>query len=251
MPVTLLQGTCAELMERNLTELGAWGQPILAVLDSFGNAPVPHQLIKHLATNPSSEVIVTLQPQHFIRFVTELPEQADDVFGGDNSWRDVSALRDGEAKRRFLLTRYRQMLSAAGFRFLLDFEMIDRRGESLYLVFGTTHERGLQKMKEAVWEVDPNFGVRFRDPRDLLDEPLFMIEDPQTAPLQRLLLTRLQTLGPTTVHELRRFALFETVYREQHVIPALRVLRERRQVEVGTSGPIRIASPIRAVTQST
>ncbi len=43
-----------------------------------------------------------------------------------------------EAKRRHLLTCYRTTLATVGFRYLLDFELIDKRGESLYLVFGTT-----------------------------------------------------------------------------------------------------------------
>ena len=38
MPVSIKRGTCAADLESTLTGLGAWGQPILAVLDSFGNA---------------------------------------------------------------------------------------------------------------------------------------------------------------------------------------------------------------------
>jgi three-Cys-motif partner protein len=243
MPVTLRKGTCAEALEDALDQVGAWQQPILAVLDSFGNAPVPHRLIKRLAGNPASEVIVTLGPQHFIRFVTELGESADEVFGGDPRWRQVAAMVDGQQKRRLLLTCYRSMLAKAGFRFLLDFEMVDRRGESLYLVFGTSHERGLQKMKEAVWQIDPAFGVKFRDPRDEQNETLFLVDQPQDAPLQRLLLQRLAGRGPTRVLDLRRYALFETVYREQHVIPALTALRQQGKIQA-QPGPIRIAGVV-------
>lgn len=35
MPVIIRQGKCADLLEAQLDELQAWGQPILAVLDSF------------------------------------------------------------------------------------------------------------------------------------------------------------------------------------------------------------------------
>jgi three-Cys-motif partner protein len=239
MPVVVKRGKCAELMETELDGLNAWGQPILAVLDSFGNAPVPSRLIRRLATNPASEVIVTLGPQHFIRFVSDLPPDVDDVFGGDTAWRSIAQLDDADEKRRRLLTAYRSMLKRAGFSHLLDFEMIDQRGESLYLIFGTTHERGLQKMKEAVWQIDPVYGVRFRDPRDEMNEPLFLIDQPQDATLQRLLLQRLREAGPAVVEELRRFALFETVYREQHVIPALRRLRDQGRIQVEGSRTIR------------
>ena len=49
---------------------------------------------------------------------------------------------------------YRQTVVASGFSHVLDFESIDARGQLLYLVFGTTHQRGLEKMKEVMWEVD-------------------------------------------------------------------------------------------------
>lgn len=249
MPVLIRQGKCADLLEAELDTLEAWGQPILAVLDSFGNAPVPNRLIRRLASNKASEVIVTLAPQHFIRFVSELPPDVDDVFGGDTSWRSIASLNDPAEKRRRLLTAYREMLRTAGFRYLLDFEMIDSRGESLYLVFGTGHPRGLQKMKEAVWEVDRAYGVRFRDPRDEKTDPLFVLEDPQDSSLQRLLLDRLHQVGVARVQDLRKFALFETVYREQHVIPVLRRLREQGKIETNTTGAIRLATKVRLAGQ--
>ena len=161
---------------------------------------------------------------------------ADEVFGHDPAWRRVSDLADGAAKRRFLLTEYRSMLKKTGFSYLLDFEMIDRRGESMYLVFGIKHERGLQKMKEAIWEVDPNFGVKFRDPRDEQDEALFTVDEPQDAPLRRLLLEEMRNGEPVKVQTLRRFALFETVYKESHVLPALERLRQDGQITADNHG---------------
>lgn len=244
MRVAVREGTCAEILESTLDEVNAWGNPILAVLDSFGNAPVPHRFIRRLAKNPSSEVIVTLTPGHFIRFVTDMGRNVDDVFGGDPAWRKVNELSNGEAKRRFLLTQYRKMLQRAGFRYLLDFEMIDRRGNALYLVFGTTHTRGLQKMKESVWEVDPRFGVQFRDPRDEQDEALFAMEDPQDAPLQRLLLERLRNGEVTAVAKLREFALYETVYKESHVLTALRKLLEVGAIHAEDPGPLRLGGKV-------
>jgi hypothetical protein len=115
--------------------------------------------------------------------------------------------------------------------------MIDVSGTELYLVFATTHERGLQKMKESVWQVDQTFGVRFRDPRDEQDEALFLLTEPETAPLQRLILNEMRRRAdPVRVEDLRRFALFETVYREEHVIPALRKLRDRGAIGVASGG---------------
>lgn len=223
MPVVVRKGKCGDLFEHELDKLHAWGSPILAVLDSWGNAPVPYPILRRLAGNPGSEVIVTLKPQHFVRFVDDLGNDADDVFGGDRTWRQAASLPSSE-KRQFILTCYRNALETAGFRYLLDFELVDRRGDTLYLVFGTNHRLGLEKMKDSLWEVDRVFGIGFRDPRDSQLETLFEFTDPELSPLSRLLRERLHTHGPTHVEKLRNYALFDTVFRPQHVIDALRPL---------------------------
>lgn len=227
MPVRIVAGACEDVFEASLEEMQAWHQPILAVLDSWGNMPVPYRLMRRLAQNPSSEVVVTFGPQHFIRFVSQLDNAVDAIFGHDSSWREVASMSDGRQKKRFLLSRYRSMLNQAGFQYLLDFELVTRNGESLYLVFGTNHRRGLEKMKQSVWEVDKLQGLGFRDPQDIEEEALFDLEDPILEPLERLIEARLADRAPTRVESLREFALFQTVYREQHVIPALLKMRER------------------------
>ncbi|MBA8926823.1 three-Cys-motif partner protein [Kutzneria viridogrisea] len=250
-PVVIVDGTCTDQLEPQLDKIGAWGQPILAVLDSWGNVPISYQLLKRLAGNPATEVIVTLGPQSFIRFVSTLGPAADDVFGGAATWRQIEHMTDGAAKRQHVLTCYRQTLATAGFTFLLDFELIDRRGESLYLVFGTNHVRGLEKMKDALWEVDPVYGVGFRDPRDEQSEALFNFTDPHLAPLSRLLLREIQR-GPAQgarVHDLRQFALHQTAFRPEHVIRALTPLRDQGSIQADTPGAIRIKTMVRAAAE--
>ncbi|MEH0933214.1 three-Cys-motif partner protein TcmP [Micromonospora sp. CPCC 205558] len=249
MPVKIVKGTCATHLEATLDEMRAWGQPIFANLDSWGNAPVPYRLLRRLAGNISSEVIVTLFPQHFVRFVSDLGEAGDAVFGGDPTWRTVADLAP-EAKSRHILTCYRQALRAAGFPYLLDFELIPRKGQPLYLIFGTGHRLGVQKMKDSLWEVDRAQGVGFRDPRDEQAETLFDIDEPQLGPLTRLLTQRLRNSGPVRVEDLRQFALLETVYRPEHVIRALKPLVDRNALSVEGGGALRRTSIVSLVPAS-
>lgn len=193
-PVKITKGTCVERLESKLTDMQAWGQPIFANLDSWGNAPVPYRLLKRLASNVSSEVIVTLLPQHFVRFVSQMGKAGDEVFGGDPTWRDVTGMAP-QAKSRHILTCYRQALKAAGFRYLLDFELIPPNGQPLYLVFGTNHPLGVGKMKDSLWEVDRAEGVGFRDPRDEQAETLFDLDEPLLGPLTRALEHKLRQAG--------------------------------------------------------
>ena len=241
MPVKIIPGTCATHLETTLDEMSAWGQPIFANLDSWGNAPVPYKLLQRLAANVSSEVIITLFPQHFVRFVSDLGDAGDDVFGGDPTWRSIANLAPA-AKSRHILTCYRQALHAAGFAYLLDFELIPRKGQPLYLIFGTGHELGVKKMKDSLWEVDRAQGVGFRDPRDEQAETLFEIDEPQLGPLTRLLTHKLRGSGRVRVEDLRYFALFETVYRPEHVIRALKPLVDHGAIQIDGGGALRRAS---------
>ncbi|MER7167849.1 three-Cys-motif partner protein TcmP [Micromonospora sp. NPDC000207] len=243
MPVVVREGTCANDLERVLDEMKAWGKPIFANLDSWGNAPVPFRLLQRLAANVSSEVMVTLSPQHFVRFVSKKGAAADDVFGGDPRWRTVTNLAP-EAKSRHILACYRQGLRTAGFPYLLDFELVPKHGQPLYLIFGTGHPFGVEKMKESLWEVDRTQGVGFRDPRDEQAETLFVVDEPQLTPLTRQLHQKLRDGGPARVEELRQFTLLETVYRPQHVLRALKPLVDQGAIEVEGGGALRIASVV-------
>lgn len=245
MPVSIRLGKCQDILESELDAMSAWGSPIIAVLDSWGNSPVPYRLMKRIAHNPGSEVVVTFKPQHFVRFVTDLGDDADDVFGGDRTWRQAASL-DSNQKRQFILSCYRKALKDAGFAFLLDFELIDRRGDSLYLVFATNHRRGVEKMKDSLWEVDKSYGVGFRDPRDDQLEALFEFDDPQLAPLTRLLKKQMEQIREARVVTLRDYALFNTVFRPEHVIKALKPLIESGYLEIDSGNKqIRISSTIR------
>lgn len=228
--VAIEKGDCEPLLTKVLAKEGAWNRPILAVLDTWGGA-VSHELVRRIAGNPGSEVIITMQPQYFARFASsEDISHGDRVFGNPD-WRQVMD-QPAETKGRWLLERYRRTIQEAGFPYVLDFELIDKRGHSLFLVFGTTHEKGLTKMKEAMWEVDDVNGVGYRDPRDPNQETLAIEIEPQTAPLKRLILDRLQEV-PThrlPIYQLRAFALHNTVFKESQAMTAVRDLVRQRSV---------------------
>jgi hypothetical protein len=79
-------------------------------------------------------------------------------------------------------------------------------------------------MKEAMWEVDDHAGVGYRDPRDPNQETLAIEFEPNTAPLKRLIRDHLATQpgGRAAVYELRRFALYNTVFKESQAMAVVR-----------------------------
>ena len=191
-------------------------RPVFAFLDSYGGPDVPLDLARRIGAAPASEVLVTFGTSFFIRFCEVEGHQAegDQVFGG-RKWRQVARLAP-RAKKPFLVATYRESLRQAGFIYVVSFEMLDEQGHDLHLVFGTTHRAGLEKMKNAMWTVDPAGGVRFRDPSDPHQGVFDFTVDPDLGPLSRSLLAELDD-RPMTLAQLKDHALVETVYRPPHV----------------------------------
>ncbi|CNE78342.1 Uncharacterised protein [Mycobacterium tuberculosis] len=234
----------ADVLLPVLEQIGAMRQPIFAFLDSWGGPDVPLDIARAIATAPASEVLVTFGTNYLIRFGETKGRQAegDRVFGG-TGWRQVFTL-PADQKKAFLVSAYRQSLQSVGFEFVTSFEMLDEGGHGLHLVHGTSHLAGLEKMKNAMWEVDRVSGVQFRDPRDPDQGLLEFSLEPELGPLRRALLARLAE-RPHSVAELKRHALCETVYRAQHVFPLVRQLINDGLIEKVTSGRLSDATVLR------
>ncbi|WP_192809524.1 three-Cys-motif partner protein TcmP [Actinomadura rudentiformis] len=228
----------ADVLLPVLEQIGAMRQPVFAFLDSWGGTDVPLDIARAIATAPASEVLVTFGTRYLIRFGEQdrQKEEGDRVFGG-TAWRKVFTLPAGQ-KKLFLVSTYRRSLQEAGFRYVTSFEMLDEGGHDLHLVHGTSHLRGLEKMKNAMWEVDKVGGVQFRDPRDPAQGLLELGLEPNLmGPLHRALQARL-TERPHTVAELKQHALCETAYRAQHVFPLVRRMLREGHIEQSTPGPL-------------
>jgi three-Cys-motif partner protein len=214
-------GKCQDTALDALTAVGAWGQPIFANLDPFG-VDVPAELVRRLAQNPSTEVLVTLMSDWFTRFATVTENSKGDDQFGSTSWRQV-ANKPTDQKERFLVEQYRQTLIRCGLKFTLAFQLVDEGGHALFLVFGTGNEKGLEKMKDAMWKIDAVEGLRFRDPRDpnqaMLD---FGPAAANTGPLIPRLQNLLRQKGPLNLDVVRTEVLLKTVYRKPHATQAVR-----------------------------
>jgi hypothetical protein len=211
---------------------GALGKPLFVLLDSFGGPDIPFSLLQELGRYPRTEVMVTFEPGFLTRFAENHDghRQLGDAAFGSQEWQAVFQ-QPSSHKFTFLREQYRAALREAGFTHTLYFEMIDEGNRKLYLIFGTRHELGLEKMKDAMWMVDPSYGVRYRDPRDTQQQMLDLVFDPDTAPLRRILRDFIsEDPDGRTIPELKRYTLLETMYRPAQVIDAIRQLREASAV---------------------
>ena len=201
-----------------LTETGAWGSPILAIYDSWGNVGVPWDHLKAIATNRASEVIVTFGPNWFSRRESEEPGKLNEVFGGSQYWSASEESLQPSDRWQYWLQTYRKAMLRAGFRYCLPFQVVPHTGQPLDLVFGTGHPRAVEAFKEAMWSVDSSDGMRFSDPRTTTAKKAAMaalqptlFEDPD-APDPELLgfVADCLQARPRSLSEVRDFLLHQT-----------------------------------------
>ena len=75
----------------------------------------------------------------------------------------------------------------AGARYVRSFEMRNDRGaRDYFLYFATNNLRGLAKMQEAMWKIDPGGGIQFSDTTHINQTALFQPE-PDRRLLRRLI----------------------------------------------------------------
>ncbi|MGX9923547.1 three-Cys-motif partner protein TcmP [Streptomyces sp. NPDC002248] len=230
-----------------LTELGAWGNPILGIFDSWGSVNVPLEVMRRIARNRSSEVITTFGPNWFSRREDLNADILDTVFGGRGFWTPAAGEALPDERWRAWLGTYRSALKRAGFAHQLQFRLVPRTGQPLYLVFGTGSPAGLNAMKDAMWKVDERDGESFQDPRNrgsAVDgqTDLFQMAGVVDPELVELVVQRLEQ-GSVTVEEIGQWLLTETSrWQPRH---ALRAARSMFQ-----DGSLLVQSPGKLMTKS-
>jgi three-Cys-motif partner protein len=190
--------------------------PAFALIDPFGWTGIPMRIVSELLHRPSTEVLINFMFEEINRFLshTDQPSNFDVLFGSEN-WRKALQLA-GVSRRNHIHDLYQQQLkTAAGARFVRSFEMRNDRGLiDYFLFFATNNTRGLAKMKEAMWRVDPGGSFRFSDTTDSNQSVLFEPE-PDRELLRRLIVGRFAGIE-VPVGEIERFVIEETPFLATH-----------------------------------
>ena len=232
LDVEIIHGDCENDMLPTLDRVGAWNGPVFANLDGWG-VDTPFNVVKRIAENESSEVLVTFADSFFKRFAKLKDNSAGDKVFGDQNWRKVADLPT-EQKRPFLVAEYRERLHSIGLKHTLTFEMIDEGGHTLFLIFGTSRLEGVEKMKDALWKVDAGTGQRFRDPKDP-GQLSFTFNDPDFTSLKKDLIEQMRG-GEQDLDALGTYTLAETVYKRSHAKTAIDLLVDEKIVEQTSTG---------------
>ncbi|PJN40237.1 hypothetical protein CG747_14415 [Streptomyces sp. CB02959] len=232
MQSELHTGTCHPILLDRLRAGGHLGKPLFVLLDSYGGPDIPFSLLQQLAQYKRTEVMLTFVPNFLTRFAAKNDGHrgaGDAAFGG-TEWHGVFTQPAGR-KFAYLRDRYRESIKRAGFTYTLHFEMVDEGGHPLYLLYGTRHELGVEKMKDAMWSVDPAYGIQYRDPKDVQQQALDLQFEPNTDPLRRMLLEFIaESPAGRAVEDLQQYTLLETVYRPAQVVSLIEKMRDDEAV---------------------
>lgn len=235
-------GTCEDQLLPALREAGAFGHPLLVNLDPF-SAGVPYEVLREVGQNRSSEVLISFMASWFVRFANHTDMDHGDRQFGDTTWRQVTGVPSSE-KRRWLVDRYRERITSAGFKHTVWFELVDEGGRAFWLIFATNSSIGLAKMKESFWRVDPVRGVHFRDPRDPGQLTFDVGDDPHLASLRNLLSEHLAGRSDVLVDDIRDWTLEQTVFLPTHSMEVLRQWRAEDRLAVDLTGKLKRAARV-------
>ena len=166
------------------------------------------------------------------RFVTELPEQVNEIIGNPSAADQISVASNRVvAARKLYLDSLRNVV-----RFVRFFQMRDENNQPIYdLFFASNNSLGHYKMKEAMWKVDSSGEYSFSDGVDPSQAMLFTPNPAsQFAPK---LWGHFQ--GKTVdMEEILVYARDETPFLDKHTRGALNLLESEnsvkgRQISVG------------------
>ncbi len=216
--------------------------PIFYFIDPFGVKDMPFDLLRLLLAPERSEILFTFMYEEMNRFLTtpEFEEHLNLMFGQPD-WQTLRALNGAERKRE-TVNYFKERFISAGANYVVAFEMRNARNATDYfLVFATKNIRGLEVMKQAMWEVDKSGNFTFSDYTYSLG-PMLIEPCPDYAPLQRQISAAFLNRRNVDMAEIREFVLTSTSF-YRFMNEALQPMIARNECYVET--PSRSARPDR------
>ena len=112
------------------------------------------------------------------------------------------------------------------------FDMCDHDNRTVYyLFFATNNPRGQEKMKEAMWKVDPMGDFRFWDATNP-SQTLLFDGLPTAGPLAHDLSAKFRGTGPILLVRVETYVNEQTAYLGKHMREALQQLESEERLQV-------------------
>lgn len=248
----VVEGAFAATLGALLDQLDDSRQPLapaFVMVDPFGVDGIPLALLARLLANPKCELYITLMASWINRFrnTSEFEGPLTELYG-DQSWRAVVDLPDGEARLLGFLDLYDTKLRAAGATYVQRFNLYRNNAFVYSVFFATTHLRGCARMKDAIWKLDPAGGYEFRGRRRGEDQLAFELGGgPNHKELGRLILRHLQSRESQSIADLESWLDGDdTPFRRAHLRTALKLLEDGGSIRIDVTNRRGRTFPTRA-----
>lgn len=212
--IDVKQGVFTEEIDGIVAELANSPKcPTFSFIDPFGFSHSPLDKLKLLMHNDRSEIFVNFMCGFMNRFKEHDDEQITDniknMVGEDDLSRIIGAVDSIDA---FCLSFERNLKQIGPFT--LKFMMRDEQNiRDNAIFFCGRHARGFQKIKQAMWKIDPIHGNSFSAHKEIsanqVQHDLFET-GPQTQALSRMLLDQYAGQTQVSVEEIFQWVVEET-----------------------------------------
>ena len=213
--------TFANVLPRLIASISLHRIPTFVMIDPFGVSGVGMENIRALMDHPSIEVYVSFmyEPMNRFKDQTDFESPLDDLFGCPD-WRQGINIPDSKARKEFFYGVYREQLKLSGARHVLHFELYEGQKLKYALFFATQKDQGCDKMKQAMWKVEPTGGYSFRS--DKLGQLSFELTDFHLNELERALICQFGMNQPIAIESIEEFmrsdrVLFHSGHLKRHL----------------------------------
>ncbi len=234
--VHVIEGTFDETMTQVLNHLDEKRTslaPSFLMIDPFGGSGTPMSIVERVLAHPRSEVYVSFMYEAMNRFkaTEEFIPHLDALFGC-SEWRDGVQIEDATCRKDFFYGLYEKQLRHASAEHVIRFELY-REDKLIYAIFfATKHERGCDRMKQAIWKVAPFGDFQFRGTRSAqLDLGLVQAD---FEPLKNALRQEFRSKGWVTIEQVTKFVASDRTdyHTGQHKSRALAPMEDAGEIEV-------------------
>jgi len=170
--------------ERRFGKAFLTSAPFVVFIDPFGATGFPWSAVVRILSSKTSEIILNFDADGMARIAragsdANADEILTTIFGG-NEWRAaLHGLHDLRSMEFALVDLYKRKLrTLPNVKFTFAFEMASSSSNiDYFLLFASQHSRGLEKMKEAMKEIDQTGTFRFSD-AEVGQQRLFKFDTP-------------------------------------------------------------------------
>jgi three-Cys-motif partner protein len=227
---TTFQDSIMELLEEKRSTCDC---PTFTLIDPFGFSGIPYVFIEKLMKRKSSECMISFMAESLNRWLKH-PEEAitshiAETFG---TGRAVDIVKMNHTEKRVYALRdlYLEQMQRIA-KYCRYFEMKNAQGKVVYyLFFLSNNSLGYEKMKDAMWAVDPSGTYSFSDATDKAQEVLFSASDMWMPIVEKQLFKEFEGQLNVPMETVTKHFSEKTIFLEKHLKEALRKLEQSGRI---------------------